>query len=152
MRWREIFKKIPDHFGSGLILENGKKLKKSWNSIEVNTIKLEKLPGRRLEDAISEDPLLTRLGISTQVMNGPTTEMWITAFEDEKPVNVYIKSQSDSFITNQEIQKRIRDNNKAQMEARNLLDSIRNGANSKFYKTLDKEIKKWIKCLLQKKI
>ena len=34
MRWREIFKEKPDHFGSGLILENGESSKKSWNSIE----------------------------------------------------------------------------------------------------------------------
>ena len=104
----------PDHFGSGLILENGTSLKTSWKSIEVNTTKLGKLPGQRLEDAISADPLLTRLGISIQLMNGHTTETWITAFEDEKsgeriyqiPVRLFHHESRDT--------KRIKDQSKAQ--------------------------------------
>ena len=84
-------------------LKTGQRSKTSWKSIEVNTTKLGKSPGQRLEDVISEDLLLTKLGISMQVMNGPTTEMSITAFEEESPVNVYIKYQSDSFTTSQEI-------------------------------------------------
>ena len=75
----------------------------SWKSIEVNTTKLEKSPGQPLEDATYGDPLLTQLGISARPTNGLTTETWITVFEDEKPVNVYIRSQSDSFTTNPEI-------------------------------------------------
>ena len=49
-------------------LKTGKNLKTSWKSIEVNTTKLGKLPGQRLEDVISADLLLTKLGISTQLM------------------------------------------------------------------------------------
>ena len=86
-------------------LKTGKSLKMSWRSIEVNTTKLGKLPGQRLEDVISADHLLTKLGISTQLMSGLTTETWITAFEQERPVNVFIRYQSDSFIMNQEILK-----------------------------------------------
>ena len=83
-------------------LKMDKSLNPSWNSIQVSTMQFGKLHGQRLEDVILDDPLLTRLGISTQLTSGHTTETWITAFEDEKPVNVYIRFQSDSFITNLE--------------------------------------------------
>ena len=73
--------------------------KKIWRSIGVNTIKLERSHGQRLEDVISEDPLLTRLGILAPNTNGHTTETWITAYEEESLVNVYIKYQSDFFTT-----------------------------------------------------
>ena len=92
----------PDHFGSGLILENGQVFKSELEFDTGQYDAVRKLHGQRLEDVISDDPLLTRLGISTQLTNGHTTETWITAFEDEKPVNVYIRFQSDSFITNLE--------------------------------------------------
>ena len=88
--------------GVDSFLKTGIDSKKIWKSIEVNTIKLGKSPGQRLEDAISEDPLLTRLGISTQLMSGHTTETWITAFEEERRVNVFIRFQSDSFTMNPE--------------------------------------------------
>ena len=91
--------------GVDSFLKTGIDSKKIWKSIEVNTIKLGKSPGQRLEDAISEDPLLSQLGVSILPTNGHITETWITAFEDEKPVNVYIRFLSDSFTTNQEIQK-----------------------------------------------
>src|SRR6056300_867943 len=83
-------------------LKTDKLLNPSWKSIQVNTTKLGKSHGLLLEDVILEDPLLSQLGTSILPTNGHTTETWITAFEDEKPVNVYIRFQSDSFTTNQE--------------------------------------------------
>ena len=78
-------------------LKTNQNSKKIWRSIGVNTIKLERSHGQRLEDVISEDPLLTRLGILAPNTNGRTTETWITAYEEESLVNVYIKYQSDFF-------------------------------------------------------
>ena len=95
----------PDHFGSGLILENKQAFKQELGTDTGQYIPRDLLPGQRLEDVILDDPLLTiPLGISTQLTNGRTTETLITAFEDERPVNVYIRFLYDSFITNLETQ------------------------------------------------
>ena len=54
MRWRRFSEEKPDHFGSGLILENGTKFKEELELDRGQYDKVRKF-GQRLEDVILED-------------------------------------------------------------------------------------------------
>ena len=138
----------PDHFGSGLILENGTKFKEELELDRGQYDKLGKLPGQRLEDVILED-FINKVGDLTQARSGPTTETWITARGREAGERIY-QIPVRLFHHESKDTKRVKDDSKVQMETRNLQRLHTKWANTKFYKTLDREIKKWIKYLLKK--
>ena len=109
--------------------------------IQDSTIPREWSPGQHLEVATLEGNFSIPWATLTPPLNGHTTEMSITACLEDKMVSASIRYLYDSSIMNPEITKRIKDQNKAAMEMRNLERLQTKWANSKFYKTLDKEIK-----------
>ena len=90
----------PDHFGSGLLLENRKKFKDELEVDRGQYDKVREVAWTTFGGCYLRRSFIDTVGDFTRPTNGLTTETWITVFEDEKPVNVYIRSQSDSFTTN----------------------------------------------------
>ena len=91
----------PDHFGSGLVLENRTTFK---SELELDTGQYDTPrvvgPGQLLEVATSDGHLSIPWETLTPPLNGLTTETWITAYQDDKPVSTSIRYPRDSTTTN----------------------------------------------------
>ena len=134
-------KKIPDHFGSGLILENGTKFKEELELDRGQYDKVREVAWTTFVGCYIRRSFIDKVGDFD-----PSYEWTYNRDVDyclrgrkageriyQIPVRLFHHESRDT--------KRIRDNNKAQMEARNLARLQAKWGNSKFYKTLDKEIK-----------
>jgi GT2 family glycosyltransferase len=131
----------PDHFGSGLVLENGGTFKPE---LEVDTGQYDST--REVAWTTFGGCYIRREFINTVGDFDPSFEWTYNRDVDyclagrqagfhiyQVPVRLYHHESRDN--------KRIKDQNKAAMETRNLARLQTKWANSKFYKTLDKEIK-----------
>ena len=132
---------VPDHFGSGLILENKSQFKQN---LEVDDGRY--LTVREVAWTTFGGCYLRRSFINTVGNFSPEYEWTYNRDVDyclkareagehiyQIPVRLLHHESRDN--------KRIKDQSKADMEMRNLQTLLAKWANSKFYKTLDKEIK-----------
>ena len=133
--------KRPDHFGSGLILENGQKFKEELELDRGQYDKVREVAWTTFGGCYIRRSFIDKVGDfdpSYEWTYNRDVDYCLRGREAGEriyqiPVRLFHHESRDT--------KRIKDNNKAQMEARNLARLQAKWANSKFYKTLDREIK-----------